>query len=468
MAEKRVDDGTTDGRTDEHRSTVVDRRTFLGTVGVGTAIGLAGCAGGGDGGGDGGGPTPTATATETTTDRDGGDGGDGGDSGPVKVGVLLPFTGEYSWVGANVMPVAEMIARTVNENGGIGSRDLTLVQGDTEATVDASVSAIRNLINVENVRGIIGPTSLTFTGVIDVIQENQVPVVSPTAGTTELNDVGGEYIFRTVPSDTLGGRALAKAAREESYNGVRSYERMALMVGEAPALQSFKAPIRDSFEEFGGTVTTVTDFATGKASYDAEVSSVIDSNPEIVAAIASPEDTAKILRAAFNAGYEGNWFFTQDQTNTEFLADTDDRLTDGTLGLQEAPNPDAVEAGRIEQFNREVVDFSGNEPGLFATNTYDAVNVLGAAMTATATGGDRVTGANVAPNVPAVANPPGTAVTDYPETNSEIESGNDVDYSGLVGPVDFDENGDITSPFSIRRAEGDEWQETAILPAEEL
>jgi neutral amino acid transport system substrate-binding protein len=448
-----------------HMVRAPDRRQFLQATGLAVLAGAAGCASdtqqqqedGDDGG------TETDAGTDTATEGDGGASAEG----EITVGVLLPFTGEYDWVGSNVMTVAEMLAERINSNGGIDGRNVALVQGDTEATVDASVTAAQKLINVDNVQAIIGPTSLTMTGVIDLIQENGVPVISPTAGTTELNDVGGEYIFRTVPSDSLGGRAIAKAATDEQYNGVQSYSDVALMVGQAPALQSFKEPIRSSLEGFGATVTTTLDYSTGKSSYNSEVSNVLNSGPELVCLVGTPEDSARIMRAAFQAGYEGNWFVTQDQTNQDFLNLVDQQITDGILGLAEADSPDAQESGRIEAFTQAVQEYSGEEPGLFAKNTYDAMTVVGLSMQAAVASEGSVSREAVASNVPTVANPPGEEVTGY-EAGASAAAEGDVNYEGLVGPVDFDENGDIRSPFAIMRAEGGEWTRASVLPADEL
>ncbi|MFB6122856.1 MAG: ABC transporter substrate-binding protein [Haloferacaceae archaeon] len=452
--------------------TTPTRRTFIGATGATILTGLAGCSGGGGGsggggsGGDGsGGSDGTATSTSTPT----GDGGSGGSSSEadINIGVLLPFTGEYDWVGANVYPVTKMLVDDINANGGIDGRTIGLVRGDTEATVDASVSAAQKLVNVDKVDLIVGPTSLTFTGVKDLVQENGVPVITPTAGTTALDSVGGEYIFRTVPSDSLGGAAIAKAARNEKYNGVADYSKMGLMVGNAPALQSFKAPVKSSFEEFGGTVTKTLDYATGKSSYQSEVSKMLQSNPEIICLVGTPEDSSKIMRAAFQAGYEGNWFVTQDQTNADFLELVEPQISDGILGLVEADNPEAAEAGRIEQFTADVKEATGSEPGIFAKNTYDAVNIGTLAMVAAAQDGD-VTRESIAANVPTVAKPPEQDVANYSEGASAIAEGTDVNYEGLVGPCDFDENGDISSPFAIMQADGAEWTKVATLPASEL
>jgi ABC-type branched-chain amino acid transport systems, periplasmic component len=82
----------------------------------------------------------------------GGDGGEGS-ADPLTVGVLVPFSGDYAWVGANVLPVVQMVAEEVNAAGGIGGRQLRVVQGDTEALPDASLSATQQLISVEEVAG---------------------------------------------------------------------------------------------------------------------------------------------------------------------------------------------------------------------------------------------------------------------------------------------------------------------------
>ena len=165
------------------------RRRFLGTVGAAAVTGLAGCAGGGGSGDTSGGSSGDGTVEGDTSDGSTSpttDTGAGSGSADASIGVLLPFTGEYDWVGGNVLPVVEMLVDALNSSGGIDGTQVRVVQADTEATVDASVSAAQKLINVDSVDLIVGPTSLTFTGVIDLIRENGVPVVTPTAGTTEI------------------------------------------------------------------------------------------------------------------------------------------------------------------------------------------------------------------------------------------------------------------------------------------
>ena len=440
------------------------RREFLIGSGAAAITALAGCSGGsgGDSGGDEATDTETMDTAEATTT------GDGGGSEDLSVGVLLPFSGEYAWVGENVLPVVRMLAEEVNEQGGVGGREVTLVQGDTEGSPEASISAAEKLINVNEVAGIIGPTSITMSSVFDLFRENQVPIVTPTAGTTSLDERGGEYVFRTVPSDALGGRAIARALRSQEYNTVADYSDMALAVGNQEVFQSFKQPIQSSFEEFGGSLTESLDFKTGKASYESEAQTIVSSDPEITTLVASKDDSIKIMQAAFRAGYEGNWYVTQDQTTEVFLEEAPEEVTQGILGLQSAPYQEAAEAGRIDAFQERVQEYTGSEPRQFARNAYDAMNTLGLAMQATALAGDDVTPANVAGNVRTVTDPADTVVTNYTDGAAALEDADALDYRGLVGPIDFDEDGDVSAPFSIQLADGGSWTEASVIPPNEL
>ena len=439
------------------------RREFLIGSGAAAIAALAGCSGGsgGDTGDD-------ATDTEAMDTAEATTAGDGGDADGLPVGVLLPFSGEYAWVGENVLPVVRMLAAEINEQGGIGGRELTLVQGDTEGSPEASISAAEKLINVDEVAGIIGPTSITMSSVFDLFQENQVPTVTPTAGTTSLDDRGGEYVFRTVPSDALGGRAIARALRSREYNTVADYSEMALAVGNQEVFQSFKQPIQSSFEEFGGSVAESFDFKTGKASYESEAQTIVSSDPEITTLVASKDDSIRIMRAAFQAGYEGNWYVTQDQTTEVFLEEAPEEVTQGILGLQSAPYQEAEEAGRIDAFQERVREYTGSEPRQFARNAYDAMNTLGLAMQATAVAGDDVTPTNVAGNVRTVTDPADTVATNYTDGAAALEDADALDYRGLVGPIDFDADGDVSAPFSIQLADGGGWTEASVIPPNEL
>jgi neutral amino acid transport system substrate-binding protein len=96
------------------------------------------------------------------------------------------------------------------------------------------------------------------------------------------------------------------------------------------------------------------------------------------------------------------------------------------------------------------------------------MNIGALAMTAALEADGEITREGTAAQIPAVATPPEQTVTNYAEGATALGEGTDINYEGLVGPCDFDENGDISSPFAIMKASGGSWEQVATLPASEL
>ncbi len=390
-------------------------------------------------------------------------------SGNLKVGLLLPFTGQYAWVGANVQPVAKMVVDQVNKSGGIDGRKIELVQGDAEGTVDGGFSASQTLVNAEGVLAVIGPTSLAFNGAKQVLLDNGVPMITPTAGTTALNKASDTYFFRTVPSDSLGGRAIARAATDAKYlNQKQAFKHPVLMVGQSPAMISFRDPIVKSFEHYGTKLAEVVEYTPGKPTYRSEVQAALKAHPDLIVLVGTPEDSARIMRGAFQAGYNGTWFVTQDQTNADYIKLASAQLVNGIYGLEEVASPDS--AKRNDAFRKEYKKFSGKDVQIFGTNTYDAMNVLALAMLRAQLKDHQITRKTITASIHAVADPnPGDVVVyNYAQGKKALEAGKGIDYQGLVGPTDFDKYGNITAPFGIRQVQDGKWKTVSIVSANDL
>lgn len=389
---------------------------------------------------------------------------------PLRIGLLLPFTGQYAWVGENVQPVARMVAEEVNGSGGIGGREIAFVQGDTEGVVDAGTTAAQKLINVDNAMALVGPTSLSFSGSKNLIIDGGVPMVTPTAGTTELDRACRDVCFRTVPSDSLGGRAIARAATDVAYlaEGAQAWERPVLMVAQSPAMVSFLEPIERSFADYGVELAEVIEFTPNKPAYRSEVREAMAADPDGIVLVAAPEDSARVMTNAFQTGYQGGWFVTQDQTNADYIDLAGAQTVEGIYGLEEVAAEESAALNRA--FEERYREFAGEDVKIFGTNTYDSMNVLALAMLRDHREDGEITRASLAGNIRAVSDPGEgkTVVSNYTDGKAALEAGEEIDYRGLVGPIDFDAWGNIAAPFGIRQVQDGAWTTVATIPASAL
>jgi len=440
----------------------VNRRRVLKTAASAGFLSVAGCTGqqaGDSGDGDGESPADDAsTPTVTPTNEP---------QGKIKIGFPLPFTGDFSFLGPQSLPGAQMVLNEVNDGGGIDGRELTLIDADTEGNPNASISVTRKLINTDQVHALIGYGSFTILQVRDIIQDNQVPTVTVCATTMDLDPIGGESLFRTWPSDSLAGVALALLARFEKYNQRADNPRLGIMSCQETNCTSFIDPVTSAFENLGGSIAKIVEVSSGSGSYQSEMSTLANSDPDAIALFMGVEDSVKVLDAAFQIGYEGPFVGNVDHTTSKFSEQAPEEMLQNVVAVK-GESPGYVTDERMNALTDRYKEISGGEaPGVCWTATYDAANAITLAMKA-ASMGDGLSRVNIAENIQTVSGPPGQKVTSYTEGADLLQDGKDIDFQGIQSNVNFTENGNVVTPFKAWGYDGRELQELAKIPVSEI
>src|SRR3989442_4066472 len=87
-----------------------------------------------------------------------------GSSGPIKIGISLSSSGDFSDPGKAVKRGYELWASYVNAHGGILGRKVQLKIVDDASSPDQAVTNYRNLITRDHVDLVFGPCSSLLTG----------------------------------------------------------------------------------------------------------------------------------------------------------------------------------------------------------------------------------------------------------------------------------------------------------------
>lgn len=400
----------------------VDRRTVLkSTLAAGGAFSLAGCLGGSGG-------------SETAT-----------------IGVLQPFTGEVAWVGESSEVAVNIAVDEINDAGGMNGAEVEIVTEDTEANQQTATSAIRKLIDSDGASAILGPTSFTLPAVMNIAQESQVPIISPTAGTSVLDDKGGEYVFRTATSDSLGGKAMARIA---DNNG---YDEIAVMYVDNQGGRSFGQTVIEAFEALGGTVTTDVALTPGKSSYRSELEKAFESDPEFVSLTAGTQTGQIIIDQWDEQGLGGVWGLSNDMQTEGFASDVGGPL-EGSFAIGPA-----AAGEQYDSFAEKYQSEANESPQPFTPEAYDAANI--AALAAQAAGSN--TGADLAEEIIPVSKG-GEDVLSFEAGVDALGNDSDINYEGASGPVDFTEKGNITSAFGVFQSTGSAWERVGTIEPDSL
>jgi len=388
---------------------------------------------------------------ETTTTAEG-DGAGGGDF--VTVGVLAPLTGEIGEFGQIVSEAFELGINEINATGLNTCGDIRLQFADTETNPEVAIREADQMIGgAENLVGFFGPSSGEMVALVDTVHEEELVMVSPYAGTTELNELGGDFVYRTVASDLADGEAAAAFIIDQEWGTAA----VLAQVAESPL--SSANVVRELLADAGVNVVADVEIVAGQPSYEAELSQVIAQSPEVIYMSVGIESGVTILREADALGYEGEWMLSADLVGQDTIDLTGPDIVEEKVFAEGAESdPDLPEFQRFAELYEE--EF-GIEPQVFSPNAYDAAVLFGLAMMA----GDECTGAGINAALRDVAGPPGTVVGSFEEGAEALLAGEEIDYNGASGVLEFDETGTPPGSFAIFQVLNGTFERVAFYPA---
>jgi branched-chain amino acid transport system substrate-binding protein len=356
--------------------------------------------------------------------------------GPLKIGVLLPFTGVLSPLGVPHEDAARLAAEEINAAGGVLGQGVEIVTGDTGTDPLQGVAEANRLVSVERVNAIVGAlaSGVTLEIAEAITGPNSILQISPASTSPVLTHArDSDFLFRVTLSDAAQGMVLASLARDLGAGSACT-----MFINNAYG-QGLSEMFTEEFEAAGGTVLAQVPHEPGQDTYASELSDCTEGGPDALAALAYPESASVFLREAVEAGNVGTFLFVDGTKSKSMFDALGWNNFEGMSGT--APRPLDLPAGLA--FDAAYAAEYGQIPPIpFMRETYDAVYLL--ALAAEEAGSTDPT--DIRDALRAVANPPGQAVTPgtggFESALQLIGAAEGINYEGASGPVDLDENGD--------------------------
>ncbi len=362
-------------------------------------------------------PATTTTEPPPTTD------------GVLKIGYVLPQTGALAVIVDALIKPLEMGVEEITAAGG----QVELLPGDSGTDPAVAGVTVDQHLNAD-VDAIIGPASSNVAlSVIDKITGSQVPMCSPsnTGAIFTTYDDGG-YYFRTAPPDNLQGEALAEVITEDGRSSVAIvYRNEEYGVGLKNALAKF---LGDS----GVTVAAEIAYAIDATSFDAEVAGVVAAGVDAAVLITFGEGV-QLTQAMIEAGvgpadiaiYGADGY--RDNVTPELVDPDDPAVMDGVKVMA----PSVAPPGGEPTFGERFATFAPDAPTVFSAHTFDCLVALVLAS--------EVAGTDDPVAIQAVLNDVtrgGTKCFTYAECTALVAAGDDIDYDGASGALDFVDAGE--------------------------
>jgi branched-chain amino acid transport system substrate-binding protein len=125
----------------------------------------------------------------------------------IKVGVILPMTGDLASYGEPMKEGMEMALLDLNKNK---SKNFDLIYVDSKAEPKTAISGLQKLLSIDKVKYIIGDVSSPVTlALVPIAEKNKVFLISPGASSPKLGNIS-PFFARNYPSSVDESRESAK------------------------------------------------------------------------------------------------------------------------------------------------------------------------------------------------------------------------------------------------------------------
>ena len=296
------------------------------------------------------------------------------DKTPVKVGLMLPYSGTYAGLGAAIENGFKLY---VQEQGGkLGGREIQYFKVDDESDPSKATDNVNKLIKRDSVDVLVGTVhSGVALAMAKAAKESNTLLIIPNAGADAITGpMCGANIVRSSFSNWQPGYAMGVI---EGQKGVK--RAMTITWNYAAGTEAAKG-FTEGFEKNGGKVMKDLTLPFPNVEFQALLTEIAAQKPDIVFAFFAGGGAVKFVKDYAAAGL-----------NKSIPLVGPGFLTDGTLEAQGAAAQgmlttlhyaDNLDTPRNNNFRKSYALTYKANADVYAVQGYDAAQILGAGLAA--------------------------------------------------------------------------------------
>jgi len=352
-------------------------------------------------------PTPSPQAKQIKT-------------GPLKIGGILPLTGDAASYGIPLQQSAYLAQKEINESGGINGRQIEIIWKDGRCEKQDAQPAAEKLLNEDKVEILLaGACSSEFLVAAPLAQEKKVLSFSSSATSPEISQLG-KYIFRTVPSDALAGKAAAQYA----FNKWEA-KTAGIITEDKDYTLGLKNVFKQDFTALGGEVLFDEVFPTGMTDFSSFAAIAGNTPPDVIYVLPQTPTPGVLAIKALKDQKISSKLLTAEVLLIRDAIQEQGEILKGVTGIEILFDEQRPKAKHFLDLYKQEYNLDPTYPG-FMAGMYDIIYLIKEAYEAVGSDPDQVS-----------------------QYLYSLKN-----WNGAVGVLSFDKNGDPTLTYSIRQITG--------------
>lgn len=205
----------------------------------------------------------------------------------VKLGIIVPLTGESAYPGQMGVEGATYCADVWNARGGIkslGGAQIEVFVADSTGSVDTAISEFERLVNNQNIDILAGPyNSAVATALAPLCEKYQIPFVTfGSSGNAYLLDPNYTFCFRAGDNNTTNTECLLGFAKEMETHSGKPIKKIAYVFENVEWGVDQSGSNRRMFEAAGYETVMTESFETDASDFSGLVTKLKNSGADLV------------------------------------------------------------------------------------------------------------------------------------------------------------------------------------------
>jgi len=217
----------------------------------------------------------------------------GREHGIVKIGVVLPLTGNAASHGQDIQKGMNMALADFMDTIDSASFNVKMIVEDNFSTTKGSVAALEKLIQIEKPSIVLGPVSTTdMLSMIPIAEKSKMILFSPSVSSPKVSNAG-RYIFRTGPLAPDQSKILT-----QYIANTLKLKRVGIMYMNDDSGQSYQEVFIPDFTALWGEIVFNESFERNDIDFKSNLLKFKTTNAEALLIAGTPKTTGLILKQA--------------------------------------------------------------------------------------------------------------------------------------------------------------------------
>ncbi|ATR95508.1 Extracellular ligand-binding receptor [Porphyromonas gingivalis TDC60] len=330
----------------------------------------------------------------------------------IKIGAILPLTGEVAFVGE---PILQAIQLRLNEYNQTAPVPIDVIVEDSKGSVSVALSILEKF-NAEGIKAILGPIgSGEVLGVAPAAERLGIVLLSPSASADNIT-TSGDYIFRNELSDNYGATMQAQLA----FNQL-GWHRISILYTKNDYGVGVKNAFEEEFTKLGGKILSSISFDSGTSNFRAQIINLKRISPDAIFVVAQREYPT-IIRQLRESGVSTPLYATPVLENPDFIKHAGENNMEGIIytyyGSFDAISTRAEVASFVNAYKKTYHSL----PSYYSALGYDNMGIMIEALQRAS-----------------------FKMENLKQALYSIKG-----YRGVTGDISFDKNGDVAKPVILK------------------